>query len=191
VQQVKRIETGLPGVCIVEPHVFVDNRGWFMETYSQIEMQNIGINCTFIQDNQSYSAQKGVLRGIHFQKMPKSQAKLIRCICGAILDVAVDLRKGSPTYLQWVEEELNEENKRMLFIPKGFGHGIVTLKDNTVVIYKVDELFSREYERSIRFDDPKIHIEWNIENPILSPKDRNAPLLEDCDLNFFYEEKTP
>ena len=125
----KRIDTMLPGVCIVEPMVHGDQRGYFMETYNRQAFADIGITAEFVQDNQSYTASRGVLRGIHFQNAPMAQAKLVRVTRGAVLDVTVDLRKGSPTYRQWVGVELSEENKRMLFIPRGFGHGFVTLTD--------------------------------------------------------------
>lgn len=126
----KRIDTKLPGVCIIEPVVHGDARGYFMETYSTQAMAEIGIDNVFVQDNQSYSAQKGILRGIHFQNAPMAQAKLVRVTKGAVLDVAVDLRKGSPTYKQWVSVELSAENRRMFFIPRGFGHGFVTLTED-------------------------------------------------------------
>ncbi|MGN0777185.1 MAG: dTDP-4-dehydrorhamnose 3,5-epimerase [Candidatus Ventricola sp.] len=184
----KRIDTKLPGVCIVEPQVFGDHRGYFMETYSTKAFADIGITNTFVQDNQSFTAQKGTLRGIHFQNAPMAQAKLVRVTRGAVLDVAVDLRKGSPTYRQWVGVELSAENKRMLFIPRGFGHGFVTLTDDVEFCYKVDNLYSRECDRGIRFSDPSIGVQWGVENPILSEKDTNSPMLADSDCNFVYGE---
>ena len=180
----KKIETELKGVYIIEPQVFGDHRGYFMETYSTNKFSAIGIDAVFVQDNQSYTAMKGTLRGIHFQNSPYAQSKLVRVTKGAVLDVAVDLRKGSPTYKQWVAVELSEENKRMLFIPRGFGHGFLTLTDNVEFCYKVDNLYSKECDRGIRFDDPTIGVEWGIENPILSEKDSKAPMLEDSDCNF-------
>lgn len=182
----KRIDTKLPGVCIVEPVVHGDHRGYFMETYSAGAFAQIGIGTVFVQDNQSFSAKKGVLRGIHFQNAPMAQAKLVRVNHGSVLDVAVDLRKGSPTYCQWVAVELSEENRRMLFIPRGFGHGFVTLTDSVEFCYKVDSLYSSECDRGIRFDDPAIGVDWGIENPILSQKDTTSPLLADSDCNFVY-----
>ena len=134
----KRIDTKLPGVCILEPVVHGDSRGYFMETYSTRAFADVGINAVFVQDNQSYSSQKGILRGIHFQRGEWSQAKLVRCARGAVLDVAVDLRPESPTYKQWVAVELSEENKRQLLIPRGFGHGFVTLTDHVEFLYKAD-----------------------------------------------------
>ena len=184
----KRIDTKLPGVCIVEPVVHGDHRGYFMETYSTAAFAAIGIDTVFVQDNQSFSAQKGVLRGIHFQNAPMAQAKLVRVTRGAVLDVAVDLRKGSPTYCQWVSVELSAENKRMFYIPRGFGHGFVTLTDGVEFCYKVDNLYSRECDRGIRFNDPAIGVAWGIEAPILSQKDTTSPLLSESDCNFIYGE---
>ena len=185
----KRIDTKLPGVCILEPVVHGDSRGYFMETYSTSAFAEVGIDAVFVQDNQSYSSQKGILRGIHFQNAPMAQAKLVRVTKGAVLDAAVDLRKGSPTYRQWVTVELSAENKRMLFIPRGFGHGFVTLTDDVEFCYKVDNLYSRECDRGIRYNDPAIGVDWGEVNPaLLSQKDTSSPLLEDSDCNFVYGE---
>ena len=184
----KRIDTKLEDVCILEPVVHGDARGYFMETYSTKTLADLGINNVFVQDNQSYSSQKGILRGIHFQNAPMAQAKLVRVTKGAVLDVAVDLRKGSPTYKQWVTVELSAENKRMLFIPRGFGHGFVTLTDDVEFCYKVDNLYSKECDRGIRFNDPSIGVDWGITDPILSQKDTTSPMLDDSDCNFVYEE---
>lgn len=178
------IETKLPGVCIIEPQVFGDHRGWFMESWSQKKMEDNGLNAVFVQDNQSYTAKKGTLRGIHFQQYPMSQAKLVRVVRGAVMDVAVDLRKESPTYKQWVSVELSAENKRQLFIPQGFGHAFLTLTDDVEFVYKCDNLYSRELERSIRYDDPEIGIEWGTDGPVLSDKDAVAPFLKDSDCNY-------
>lgn len=177
-------ETAVNGVFEIEPKVFGDNRGWFYESYSKEKFEKLGITAEFVQDNRSFSAQKGTLRGLHCQTNPKAQSKLITCLKGAILDVAVDIRKGSPTYMKWVAVELNEENKKMLFIPKGCLHGFVTLTENVEVSYKVDEFYSPENDRSICFCDSEIGVEWGIENPILSEKDKNAPLLKDSDVDF-------
>lgn len=185
----KKIETKLPGVYIVEPQVFGDHRGYFMETYSTKTFAEIGITNVFVQDNQSFTAQKGMLRGIHFQNNPMAQAKLVRVTKGTVLDVAVDLRKGSPTYKQWVGVELSAENKRMLFIPRGFGHGFLTLTDDVEFCYKVDNLYSKECDRGIRFNDPEIGVEWSVSEPILSQKDTVSPMLEDSDCNFTYTEE--
>lgn len=185
----KRIDTKLPGVYIVEPVVYGDHRGYFMESYSTKTFADIGIDAVFVQDNQSFTAQKGALRGIHFQNNPMAQAKLVRVIRGAVMDIAVDLRKGSPTYRQWVAVELSAENKRMLYIPRGFGHGFKTLTENVEFCYKVDNLYSKECDRGIRFDDPSIGVEWGeVVEELLSQKDTNAPLLDDSDCNFIYED---
>lgn len=184
----KRIDTALPGVCIVEPAVHGDYRGYFMETYSTKAFADIGIDAQFVQDNQSFTAQKGTLRGLHFQNAPMAQAKLVRVTRGAVLDVAVDLRRGSPTYKQWVGVELSAENKRMLYIPRGFGHGFVTLTDDVEFCYKVDNLYSRECDRGVRFDDPSIGVAWGVTNPILSQKDMSSPLVDESDCNFVYGE---
>lgn len=182
----KITKTQIEDVKIVEPDVFGDNRGWFYESYSLEKLKQGGIDVAFVQDNRSYSQKKGTLRGLHFQKNPKAQSKLLCCTRGEIMDVAVDLRKGSPTYLKWVSVILSEKNKKMIFIPKGFAHGFVTLTDDVEVLYKVDEYYSKENDRSIRFDDKSIDVVWNIDSPILSQKDINAPLLCDSDVDFVY-----
>lgn len=180
----KKIETTLPGVFIIEPQVFGDHRGWFMESWSKKKLDDLGINVDFVQDNQSYTANKGTLRGIHFQQYPMAQSKLVRVVRGAVLDVAVDLRKESPTYKQWVVVELSADNKRQLYIPQGFGHAFLTLTDNVEFLYKCDNLYSKECDRSIRFDDPELNIEWGINDPVISDKDARAPFLKDSDCNF-------
>jgi len=180
------LETPLKDLFILKPKVFIDNRGYFFESYSQIKMPQAYQNISFIQDNQSLSLQKGTLRGIHFQNLPRAQTKLVRCIQGSIWDVAVDLRVGSPTYLKWFGVELNSENFLQLLVPKGFGHGFITLAENTIVSYKVDQYYSREQDRSIRFDDNNLKIDWKGLTPILSEKDLKAPLLKDSDVNFMY-----
>ena len=181
-------ETFIPEVKLIVPDVFGDNRGWFYESYSYEKFKDLGIYAVFVQDNRSFSQSKGTLRGLHFQKAPRAQSKLICCTRGEILDVAVDLRKGSPTYLKWISARLSEENKHFLFIPQGFAHGFVTLTDNVEVLYKVDDYYSKENDRSIRFNDESIGINWGICNPILSQKDINAPLLKDSDANFVFGE---
>ncbi len=182
----KITETSLPEVKLIEPQVFGDNRGWFYESYNFEKLKALGIDTVFLQDNRSFSAEKGTLRGIHFQKAPYAQTKLICCTKGKILDVAVDLRKGSPNYLKWISIVLSEENKAMLYIPKGFGHGFVTLTDNVEVLYKVDGYYNKESDRSIRFDDREIGVHWGVDSPILSDKDKNAPFLCDSDVDFAY-----
>ncbi|UNC93558.1 dTDP-4-dehydrorhamnose reductase [Candidatus Contubernalis alkalaceticus] len=177
-------KTNFKGLQIIETDVYGDNRGWFTESYTKSKFVEHGIDIDFIQDNQSYSAQKGTLRGIHFQNNPKAQTKIIRCTRGAIIDTVVDLRKGSDTYKQWFSIELSAENKTQLLVPKGFGHAFLTITDDVEVQYKVDEYYSKEQDRSIRFDDPQIGVEWGVKDLILSEKDLTAPLLEDSDANF-------
>ena len=139
----------------------------------------------------SFTAKKGTLRGLHFQNDPMAQAKLVSCTKGTVIDVAVDIRKGSPTYKQWVAVELSEENKKMFFIPRGFAHGFLTLTDNVEFRYKVDNLYSKEHDRGIRYDDPSVNVDWggllNGIEPILSDKDKNGPTLDESDYNFKYE----
>lgn len=184
--QVKKTE--LNGVYIIEPQVFGDHRGWFMETYSNVKLAEAGIDCEFVQDNQSFSAHKNTLRGLHFQLNPRAQAKIIRCTKGSIFDVAVDIRKGSPMYKKWVGVELSAENKKQLFIPRGFAHGFLTLTDDVEVQYKADEYYAPEYDGSVLFSDPEIGIIWGSDSFILSDKDKNAPLLKECTkLNFVYQ----
>lgn len=185
-------DTDIKGVYLIDSDCFGDNRGWFMETFNKQKFHELGIDCEFVQDNLSYSSQKGTFRGLHYQKAPYSQAKLVRCIQGSIIDVVVDIRKGSPTYLKWVSYELSEENKRMLFMPKGVAHGFLTITDEVLFQYKCDELYNKESEGGIIYNDPTINIDWDkllqgVE-PILSQKDKDAPRLEDCNANFIYEE---
>lgn len=180
-------ETEIHEVKIIEPDVFGDNRGWFYESYSYKKFKEQGIDTEFVQDNRSYSAEKGTLRGLHFQKTPMAQTKLVSCTKGEILDVAVDLRKDSKTYLKWVSVILTAENKKMLYIPKGFAHGFLTLTEDVEVLYKVDNYYSFENDRSIRFDDEEIGVKWDVTNPVLSAKDKNAPLLKDSDCDFTLE----
>ena len=180
----------LPEVITVEPQVHDDERGWFMETYRKSEFSNQGIVEDFLQDNHSYSSGKAVLRGLHFQKQPAAQGKLIRCVIGEIFDVAVDIRKGSPTYSRWVSATLSTENRRMTWIPVGFAHGFQTITEITEVEYKVTAEYSSEHDRGIRWNDPAIGIKWPVRNPILSRKDAEAPLLKDADNNFEWKEVT-
>lgn len=183
------IPTELPDVYIIEPKVFGDHRGWFTETYSALKLAPYGIDTVFVQDNHSFSAQKGTLRGLHFQNNPKAQTKLVRCTKGRILDVAVDIRQGSPFYGKWIAVELNAENFKQLYLPKGFAHGFVTLTDDVEVQYKVDEYYSPDCDRGIRYNDPDIGIDWGDIEPVLSGKDQSSPFLKDCDCNFSYEKK--
>lgn len=183
------IETTLNDVYIVEPQVFGDNRGWFLESWSQRDLAAVGIHCNFVQDNQSFSAQKGTLRGLHYQLNPKCQAKIIRCTKGAILDVAVDIRQGSPMYKKWIAVELSAKNKKQLYIPRGFAHGFVTLTDDVEVQYKADNYYAPECDGNIRYDDPAIGVDWGSGDFILSEKDQKAPYLKDrTNLNFVYGE---
>ena len=183
----KVLQTELDGAFIIEPQVFGDARGYFTETFSERKLKEAGLNVpTFVQDNQSFSSQKGIVRGLHCQLNPHSQTKLIRCTKGEIYDIIVDIREGSPTYLKWIKVLLSEENMRQLWIPKGFLHGFVTITKEVIVQYKVDEFYDKETDRSVRFDDPVFGIDWGVSDPILSEKDKNAPLLKDSDVKFFY-----
>lgn len=187
----KAIETKISGVLIIEPDVHGDHRGYFMETYSKRKYEELGIDVEFVQDNMSFSAQKGTLRGLHWQNAPMAQSKLVSCTRGTVIDVAVDIRKGSPTYGEWVSVELSEENKRQFFIPQGFAHGFLTLSDNVEFRYKVDNFYSKEHDRGIRYDDPTVHVDWgtllNGIEPVLSEKDKNGPTLDKADCNFIYK----
>ena len=181
------IETALAGVRILEPQVFGDARGWFMESWSKKKMEDAGITVDFVQDNHSFSAQKGTLRGLHYQLNPMAQAKLLRVSRGAIFDVAVDIRRGSPTYAKWVGVELTAENARQLFIPRGFAHGFITLTDDVEVQYKADNFYAPTCDGNIRWDDPEIGVAWPLAPVVLSEKDAKAPLLSArTELNFTY-----
>ena len=160
-----------------------------MESWSLRKMVEMGIHADFVQDNQSFSATKGTLRGLHYQLNPMCQAKLLRCTKGSILDVAVDIRRGSPQYAQWTATELSADNKKQLFIPRGFAHGFMTLTDDVEVQYKADNYYAPECDGNIRWNDPEIGVKWPFDPVILSEKDKHAPLLsERTDLNFIYEE---
>ena len=173
--------TDLPDVLLVEPKKHGDARGFFSETYSRKAFADNGISCEFVQDNQSLSGSRGVLRGLHYQLPPTAQDKLVRVIRGAILDVAVDVRRGSPTFAKWVAVELSADNWRQLFVPRGFAHGFVTLADNTEVCYKVSNPYDPTTERGIRFDDPALAIDWRVapDNLTLSDRDTKHPALAD------------
>lgn len=177
-------QTRLSGVSILEPKVFLDPRGFFMESYNQAKLSELGLSYNFIQDNHSLSVEAGVLRGLHYQLNPKAQTKLVRVLRGAIYDVVVDIRKDSSTFGQWIGVILSESNKRQLLVPKGFAHGFCTLVPNTEVLYKVDEYYSPENDRGILWNDPALGIDWPVSNPILSEKDQKHPLLKDADINF-------
>jgi dTDP-4-dehydrorhamnose 3,5-epimerase len=176
--------TAIADVLVLTPRRFGDARGWFTETWNAARMAEAGLDLPFVQDNHSFSAAKGTLRGLHFQSPPRAQDKLVRCSRGAILDVAVDIRTGSPTYGQHVAGELTPENGRQLFVPKGFLHGFVTLADDTEVQYKCTDLYSPEHDGAVRWDDPVIGIDWGVAEPILSDKDARAPLLSEIGQPF-------
>jgi dTDP-4-dehydrorhamnose 3,5-epimerase len=184
----KRIETRLSGVVILEPAVHGDHRGFFMESYNRSTLAQLGLNVEFVQDNHSLSVQAGVLRGLHYQLSGKAQTKLVRVLTGAVYDVVVDIRKGSPTFGQWVGVVLSAENKRQILVPKGFAHGICTLVPNTQLLYKVDEYYSPEHDRGILWNDPELKIDWPFSSPILSAKDEKQPLLKDAEIDFVYRE---
>jgi len=175
----KLVETKLKDVFIIEPAVHGDHRGYFMESYNKNKFEALGLQFDLIQDNHSLSTEVGILRGIHFQKSPKAQTKIVRVLTGAIYDVVVDLRHESETFGQWIGVELSEENKRQLVVPKGFGHGFCTIAPNTQVLYKVDEYYSPEHDSGIIWNDPDLGIDWPTAEPILSEKDRNQPSFRD------------
>jgi dTDP-4-dehydrorhamnose 3,5-epimerase len=172
------IETKLKGLLVIKPKVFEDARGYFFESYNENLFKQAGLQLNFVQDNQSMS-QKGVLRGLHFQNNPFAQGKLVRVITGSVFDVAVDIRKNSPTYGEWFGLELTEKNKWMMYIPEGFAHGFATLEDNTIFSYKCTNFYNKDSEDCISWNDPDIGIDWKIENPILSEKDLHGKKIKD------------
>ena len=176
------VKTDLKDVLIIEPKVFGDDRGFFMEVYNEAAFREFGLDLNFVQDNHSKS-QKAVLRGLHFQKQ-YPQGKLIRVIAGNVLDVAVDLRKSSPTYGKWAKFEISAENKKMLWVPKGFAHAFLTLTDDVEFLYKCTDLYKPEDEGGIIWNDPDLNIDWGIDNPSLSEKDQNWPKFKDLDFSF-------
>lgn len=182
----KIIKTKLPEIVILEPKVFGDYRGYFMESYNKKVFEELGLKYNFVQDNQSLSKEPGTIRGLHFQMNPKAQTKLVRCVKGAIFDVSVDIRIGSPTYGHWVGVILSEYNHRQLLVPKGFAHGFCTLVPDTIVNYKVDEYYAPEADAGIIWNDPTIGIDWPTSIPILSEKDKNLPSLTEAQINFIY-----
>lgn len=179
------IESQIPGLLEIVPKVFGDPRGYFYESYNKEVFQNIGIHHEFVQDNQSLS-NKGVLRGLHFQNPPYAQGKLVRVIQGAVLDVVVDIRKGSPTYGKHHKVLLSGENKLMFWIPPGFAHGFATLEDQTIFSYKCTQLYHKESEGSVLWNDPALGIEWGLEDPQLSEKDLQARPLAELETQFHY-----
>ena len=172
-------KTDLEGVLILEPKVFGDARGWFMETWSARKFQAAGLTFEFVQDNQSYSAQKGTLRGLHYQTAPFAQTKLVRCTRGRLLDVAVDIREGSETFAKWVAVELTAENKKQLLIPRGFAHGFLTLTEDVEIQYKADNFYAPTCDGNIRWDDAEIKVDWPFTPTILADKDAKAPTLRE------------
>jgi dTDP-4-dehydrorhamnose 3,5-epimerase len=177
------LKTKIEGLLIIRPKVFSDSRGYFFESFRLDKFRKLGIDLEFVQDNESKS-QKGVLRGLHFQNPPYEQGKLIKVVKGAVIDVAVDIRKDSPTYGQWVSHELSEYNKTMFWIPPGFAHGFFTLEDDTIFQYKCTNYFNKESEGSIRWNDPDLNIDWGILEPSLSEKDKISPLFKDFKSSF-------
>ena len=172
------IETKIKDLLIIKPDVFADERGYFFESYNKQRFLEHGLDMNFVQDNESQSM-KGVLRGLHFQRPPYAQGKLVRVVKGAVMDVAVDLRKSSKTFGQWESVVLTEENKFMYWIPEGFAHGFVCLQDGSVFTYKCTNVYNKASEGSIRWNDPDLNIDWNIDHPILSEKDKVAPLFRE------------
>ena len=182
-------ETDIEGVFVIEPRIFEDERGYFYESFSQREFEELVCRTTFVQDNQSKSSY-GVVRGLHFQKPPHNQSKLVRCVKGCVLDVAVDIRKGSPTFGKHVAVELTEDNHRQLFIPRGFAHGFAVLSQEAVFQYKCDNYYCKESESAIAWDDPELAIDWRIpaDKVILSEKDKHNCRLSDSDYLFEYNK---
>lgn len=182
------IETFIQGLFIIEPKVFADSRGYFYESYNQSRMSEAGIDCKFVQDNESKSIY-GVIRGLHYQLEPKSQTKLVRVLDGSIYDIAVDVRKGSPTYGKSYGLELSAENKKQLLIPKGFAHGFSVLSQTAVVFYKCDEFYAPEYDAGILYNDPVLNIDWRIpaDKVVISDKDRKLPLFREAENNFGWD----
>lgn len=182
----KFIQTTLTDAYLFEPTVFGDHRGFFMETYNDKVFEEKGFNFEFIQDNHAMSGEAGTLRGLHFQLEPYAQTKLVRVTKGAVYDVIVDIREGSPTYGKWEGFILTEENKRQLLVPKGFAHGYCTLVKNTEFLYKVDNYYSPEHDQGIAWNDPNLKINWPTNNPVLSDKDKHHPILKDSGTLFIY-----
>ncbi len=184
------IKTEIEGVVIIEPRIFKDERGYFYESFSQREFEEKVCRTTFVQDNQSKSSY-GVLRGLHFQKPPYCQSKLVRCIKGAVLDVAVDIRKGSPTFGKYVAVELSEDNHRQFFVPRGFAHGFAVLTPEAVFQYKCDNFYNKESEGSVAWNDPQLAIDWKIpaDKVLLSEKDKQSKNIADAEYLFDYNEK--
>jgi len=175
----------IPDLKLIKPRIFNDDRGLFLELYRYSDFSRAGLREHFVQDNYSKS-EKGVLRGLHYQKNPKSQGKLVSCVKGVIYDVAIDIRKGSPHYGKWAGVELTEENKHLLYVPTGFAHGFQVISETAEVMYKCTEEYSPENDRGIIWNDPNINVLWPLKNPLLSAKDKAHPLLTDVDNNFVF-----
>jgi len=178
----------IPEVVLVEPKVFEDERGFFMETYKMLDFVAAGIERNFVQDNHSRST-KGVLRGLHYQNPPFAQGKLVRVVRGEIFDVAVDIRKASPTYGKWVSAILSEENRNMLYAPEGFAHGFYILSEIAEVLYKATNVYAASSEAGIIWNDENLNIKWPVKKPVLSEKDEKLPTLKDADIRFYYGEE--
>ncbi|MBC7947714.1 MAG: dTDP-4-dehydrorhamnose 3,5-epimerase [Chitinophagaceae bacterium] len=182
------VETDIPGLLVFEPKVFADSRGYFFESYNERNFKEHGLNVRFVQDNES-SSSYGVIRGLHYQLPPHTQTKLVRVLDGGIQDVVVDMREGSPTFGKTFSVELTSANKKQLFIPRGFAHGFSVLSEQAVVLYKCDEFYNQPSENGIRFDDPRLGIDWRIptNNAIISDKDKMLPLFNEVKHCFVYE----
>lgn len=179
--------TALPGVMILTPARFGDDRGWFSEIWNAPKMAAAGVAIDFVQDNHSLSAAAGTLRGLHYQRPPRAQDKLVRCSRGAILDVAVDVRRGSPTFGRWIAVELTAANTKQLLVPKGFLHGFVTRVPDTEVQYKCSDVYAPDCDGAVRWNDPDLGIDWGVAAPVLSARDAAAPLLRDWETPFAWE----
>lgn len=183
----KVMKTAMSGLLLLEPKVFGDQRGFFFESYNENTAKSLGLSYSFVQDNQSLSVEAGVIRGLHYQLNPYAQTKLIRATSGAIYDVVVDIRKGSPSFGQWWSFILSASNHRQLLVPAGFAHGFCTLVPNTEVQYKVDAYYNPQYDRGIVWNDPAIGIDWPTSNPVLSDKDSKHPALAEAEINYLFE----
>lgn len=179
----KIIKLPLTDACLLEPVTFLDERGLFLETFNKLQFEAIGISTEFIQDNQSVS-HKNVLRGLHFQNPPFEQGKLVRVVCGAVIDVIVDIRRKSPTYGHHYKVRLDDRNNLIMWIPPGFAHGFVSLENNTVFLYKVTNIYHKESEGGIRWNDPELAIQWDVEHPVLSARDADLGYLKDMKTEF-------
>lgn len=177
-------KTGIDGLLVLSPQVFPDHRGCFFEAFNTKSLKQAGIDFTVCQENHIQNLKAGVFRGLHFQNAPVGQAKLVRCIKGRVWDVAVDLRRDSPTYLKWEAVELTAENKKQFYLPKGFAHGVLSLEDDTEVVYYTDEFWVASADRTVQYNDPQIGVVYPLDTIILSDKDKNAPTLAGCDCNL-------